>query len=132
MRLNCFLLLLVMGIGCEIEEESRYPPGVEEVDLNSVNDCSLSACSLNRVIRLKANNVQGIIRESTDGDFVLSYPFTFDSHISFHICELPVEFQRDNLEVSYDGLLRDACGIHSPSGPAEATYILRLTRIEEI
>jgi len=70
---NLYLLLLffiIVATGCnptiEVEEKPfangrKYPDQVEIIDLNTENDCSLSNCSADRVIRLKTKRNEGKI-----------------------------------------------------------------------
>lgn len=133
-RLSIRILLYVccfIFISCDKNEEpdSHYPIGMIKLSSNENNDCSLPECSLDRTPRFIAKNVEGKIYESNSGGFLLFYPFTFDSYVTFHFCDLPLEFQKQGLEIIFDGMVVDACGVYQPVWPEEETYILRLDKI---
>ncbi len=125
---------MLVFLHCEDENlnDKNYPKGMHINDIESANDCLLPECSSQRVVRLIANNVVGKIEESVNGDFGISYPFTFDSHIVFYLCDLPDEFRENGLEVKFDGIALDACGYHTASFPIEEVYTLKITKIKKI
>lgn len=132
MKYTLLLYLAIVLSNCKEEPVSigNYPEGIRIFDNESINDCSLPACSSDRIVRLKAKNVNGTILESIVSDnFLVSYTYTFDSYITFRFCNLPDEFKEDGLEVRFDGELLDPCGVYVRSWPEEETYILKITKI---
>src|SRR5688572_6369374 len=106
--------------------------GIRIHDMTLTNDCTLPECSDERIVRLIAENVNGRIQMTLDSQWVVTYPFTFDSHINFYLCDLPEEFKVDALDVIYDGKAIEACGIRTPDWPVEEVYTLVLSDIERM
>lgn len=112
-------------------EINRYPRGITEVDMTSPSPCFVDTCSLERIVRLRANDVKGVIRKRTIADDTYEITFTLgiDSRYTFIFCDLPEEYKIDNLHIRYSGDLIDACGIYNESWIIEEFYLLRLTDI---
>ena len=122
--------ILILGCSKESASEFGYPRGIFVGEMESENDCSLPACSQDRIIRLVANDVNGkVFRDITSDQYGVSYTYSFDSFIIFYFCDLPEEFQEEDLEVKFSGKLLDACGIINASWPTEEVYLLDLYEI---
>ena len=134
------LVALIINACCKEDAkptDGRYPIGITISDTTSINDCSLSECSDDRIVRLVANNVTGKLFKlaTEDSTYFINYPASFDSQIQLILCELPQEFQLDivsGLEVKYSGSLIDACGIREAVWPIEELYYLKLSKIEKL
>lgn len=138
MKLELTLLLLVNLCisSCDKNDDNNdfgYPDGISIGDMESTNDCSLNECSDERIVRLMASNVEGIIKESSlmPNQYLLVFQASFDSSYKFYFCELPESFKTDGLEIKFSGDLIDACGIYEAVWPTEETYIIKHTKIEE-
>ena len=130
-----YFLFLIFITGCDSKSnpsDDLYPPGMSVHDMTLTNDCTLPECSDERIVRLIAKNVKGQIQMTLDSQWVVFYPFTFDSYILFYLCDLPDEFQVDALDIRYDGKAIDACGIRMDSWPVEEVYTLVLSKIERL
>ena len=128
------IYLLLCFTSCE-KVESNYPKGVKIRDLQTINDCTLSACSDNRITRLVANDVIGKVKKSPlhDETYLLSYGASFDSYYRFFFCNLPDEFKVNGLEIIYSGTLIDACDIYGEAvWPIEEHYILKINSIKRL
>ena len=126
-----FFFLCLLGCDSEKSKQSgNYPLGMSINDIVSTNDCTLSECSNERIVRLIAKNVVGTIEMTLDSQWVINYPYTFDSSINLYLCDLPNEFKVNLLDVIYDGKAIDACGIRTAEWPIEEVYTLVLTKIE--
>ena len=110
-----------------------YPDGISVGDKDGINDCSLDECSDQRIIRLIASNVEGVIKESSliPNEYLLVYQASFDSSYKFYFCDLPDSFKVDGLKIEFSGDLLDACGIYEAVWPTEETYIIKLISIDE-
>lgn len=136
MKAHIIWFIILLSIACDKENDrldGSYPKGFVENDLETINNCSLEECSDERIVRLLATNVKGKISMDTSiNAFTLSYPYTFDSVLSFYVCNLPQEFQQVGLEVIYDGKALDACGIREALFPVEEIYTLKITKIKKM
>jgi hypothetical protein len=134
--LRFFLIVFLSFTLFSCEKDSLgqgFPKGILTYKDSRPKDCALPACSEERFIVAEANNVEGIILETSNpGQYLFHYNFTFDSYITFRICNLPDEYHIDGLRVRYGGFLLDPCGVYLASWPEEETYILRLTNIKRI
>jgi hypothetical protein len=138
MKLN-FILFLLINIcvsSCDKNDDTNdfgYPDGISIGDMTSINDCSLTECSDERIVRLMASDVEGVIKESSlmPNEYLLVYQASFDSSYKFYFCELPESFKTDGLKIKFSGNLLDACGIYEAVWPTEETFIIKLTKIEE-
>ena len=110
--------------------DNGYPKGFTIIDTVSINDCTLGECSDDRIIRLIAKDIVDVLGfDSINQRYAVGFPISFDSFVRLYICDLPVEFQEDGINVKYSGELRDACGYYYPNFPIEEAYILKLTSI---
>lgn len=125
-----FVIVCIVA-GCTKEDdEFGYPNGIIVGDMDSMNDCSLPDCSEDRIVRLLATNVDGkIFKGMSSGRYGVSYQYTFDSSIIFYFCDLPAEFQVEDLRVNFSGKLYDACGVINAVWPTEDVYLLKLDNI---
>lgn len=136
-NLTLLLFLLTFLVSCKNSDDDtallNYPEGIELVDVDSENDCSLPACSSDRIVRLKAEDVQGTIIENDSGEYIVRYSYPIDTQITFYFCNLPEDFKINNLEVEFDGEAIDACGARPFLGfGGEQVYSLRLQSIREL
>ncbi len=127
------VMIVCIGVGCTKEDdEFGYPNGIIVADIDSMNDCNLPDCSEDRTIRLLATHVDGkIFKGMNSGRYGVSYQYTFDSSIIFYFCDLPVEFQVEDLRVNFSGKLYDACGVINAVWPTEEVYLLKLDNIHK-
>ena len=135
------LAALIINACCKEDTKptdgKKYPVGITISDTTSINDCSLPECSVDRIVRLVANNATGKLYKlaTEDSTYFINYPASYDSYIQFILCELPQEFQLDivsGLEVKYSGNLIDACGIREAVWPIEELYYLKISKIEKL
>ena len=137
MKLELILLLMfnLCISSCDKNDDNKdfgYPDGMSIGDMESTNDCTLEECSDERIVRLLAKEVKGkVFHGINTGRYGLSYPFSFDSSIRFYFCDLPEEFKEEDLLVSFDGEILDACGVVEAVWPVEEVYLIKLSKIEK-
>lgn len=136
MKLELILIILISLCvsSCDKNDDINdfgYPDGITVVNMESTNDCSLDKCSNERIVRLQAKDVEGQIVEDLNGDFALTYAYSFDSSINFYFCDLPDNFKQDGLDIVFSGDLIDACGVKEAVWPVEEVYLIKLTKIEK-
>lgn len=134
MKYIIFILSIII-LSCNDDDNKEelfggYPEGMTVVDMHTQNDCSLDKCSEDRVLRLLAENVIGELFEIEQGEFIVSYPFTFDSAVRFYLCDLPPNLHQTGLEIKFSGHVIDACGVYEPVWPVEEAYIVRVSDAE--
>lgn len=126
--------IIFLAISCKEDSPaplvSGFPEGFTVFDTVSINDCTLDECADDRVVRWVAEDVVDYIGfDSVSQRYGLGFPYSFDSYVRLYICNLPAEFQENNIKVKYTGELLDACGYYYPIFPIEENYILRLSSI---
>jgi hypothetical protein len=124
-----FLVLLASCVKMDSEELRNFPEGISLVDSESENDCSLPRCSEDRIVRLIADGVEGVLVKDSDDEFYVKYTYPIDTQLQFYFCDLPLEFRVDGLEIRFDGQLIDACGIKTPIFGGQQFYLVRLADI---
>ena len=127
------LLLLLVGIyACKNDDDTgpsiNYPEGIIELNGNTSNDCNLPRCSMDRVSRLKAEEVSGIINENFD----ISTAASFDTHVLFLTCNLDSTYWKPGMHVKFSGDVKDGCGIWEAIHPLEGVFIVHLSQIDSI
>lgn len=107
-----------------------YAEGIRVIDLVTLNDCTLPACSDQRIRRLEIDKVVGFI----SGDSTLQVNFTFDSVIQFHVCNMEainLDFKSHiGAKVIFSGIAKDGCGYLYSIFPVEEEYFINLTKIQ--
>lgn len=133
MKYLFFILIGFMQYGCEKvpdPDSSNYPKGFIVKDSTSSQDCSMSKCSNERIVRFKAENVPGvIIYDNLSSEYVLDFTKSFDSTLRLYFCELPSQYRKDSLNIEFSGDIIDACGVYSSNGPVEEIYIINNYKI---
>ncbi|MBK9981777.1 MAG: hypothetical protein IPP15_05030 [Saprospiraceae bacterium] len=136
MKLSIVIITLTL-LSCGKDDPNpsgyEYPKGITVMDKTSINDCTLAECSEERIVRLIAKDVKGVIHLDTiQNKYGVGYLHSFDAYIDFYFCDIPSEFQVDGLDVKFDGKLLDACGYYQPVWPIEEIYILKIDKIQKL
>lgn len=139
-----FLLPIFILTSCGKDEEIYYSldgvpyaKGIKVIDLTTLNDCTLSICSDQRVTRLSLTDVTAFIRKDSipEGEFtILQVTFTFDSVIEFYVCnEDIINFTHEPGDmVKFSGIAKDGCGYLYHPFPVEEEYFINVSKIEKI
>lgn len=109
----------------------EYPEGISIVNLKSESDCALPKCSDERLLRLKAKDVYGLI----SNDSLIVIPWQGDGYIFLELCNTidPSEFKVDTSivqKVLVSGDLIDACGLTDYGWPTIELYLFNLKNIK--
>lgn len=133
MKYLFFILVSFLQYGCNKVPDpdiSNYPKGFIAKDSTSSQDCSMSKCSNERIVRFKAENVLGvIIYDNLTSEYALDFTKSFDSSLRLYFCELPSQYRKDSLNIEFSGDIIDACGVYSSNGPVEEIYIINNYKI---
>ena len=139
-----FLLPIFILTSCGKDEEIYYSldgvpyaKGIKIIDLTTLNDCTLSVCSDQRVTRLSLTDVTAFIRKDSipEGEFtILQVTFTFDSVIEFYVCnEDIINFTHEPGDmVKFSGIAKDGCGYLYHPFPVEEEYFINVSKIEKL
>lgn len=136
-KLILIYLSLLLVSSCEKEniqynlDGFEYPEGITVVDLTSENDCALPKCSDERLLRLKAKNVYGLI----GNDSLIVIPWQGDGYIDLELCNSidPSQFKIDTSivqKVLVSGDMIDACGLTDYGWPTIELYSFNLKNIK--
>lgn|SRR5690606_7685908 len=131
-----FIFSIFLSFSCDKKQVSldgfEYPEGIKVVDLKSENDCSLPKCSNDRILRLKAKDVYGLVVN----DSIINIGWQSDGYIKLFLCNKLDPSQVDlNLDevpaVIVSGDLYDACGTLNLNWPTIEYYFFELKKIRQ-
>ncbi len=128
-----FFLHVLLSCAPDRDGPYGYPRGISEILSEQENDCSLPACSKDRIVRMRAKNVKGILFwDSLNNRYGVRYAYTFDSYLNLYFCDLPDDIKQEDLSVKFSGDLIDACGVLDVDWPVEKYFLVRIDRIKKI
>lgn len=137
MKFITILPVFLLISSCDKEENYysldgfEYPEGIAVLDLESENDCALPKCSNQRIRRLSAKDVYGLVVN----DSTINVTWQSDGHIKLHLCEKITSSLLDTTgtdvqKVLISGDLYDACGIVHHEWPTIEYYLFNLKDIK--